>query len=46
MESFMKKVMSLAKDSLDPINDLFPDVDIMSLTSHLSIVRSELSEKN
>lgn len=45
MESFMKTVRSLTKFSLDPINDLFPGVDIMSPMGYLSIVRSGVSGK-
>lgn len=41
----MKTVANVAKSSLNSINDLFPDVDIMSPTGYLSIVRSGVSGK-
>lgn len=39
----MKQFRSVKKISLDSINDLFPNVDIMSSTGYLSIVRSRIS---
>jgi uncharacterized protein (DUF2384 family) len=39
----MKLLRSVKRFSLDSINDLFPNVDIMSSTGYLSIVRSRVS---
>jgi len=39
----MKPLGIMNKFSLDTINDLFPDVDIMSQIGYLSIVRSRVS---
>jgi putative toxin-antitoxin system antitoxin component (TIGR02293 family) len=39
----MKSLRSAKRFSLDSINDLFPNVDIMSPTGYLSIVRSRVS---
>tara|TARA_R110001583_G_scaffold164756_2_gene317247 strand:- start:8502 stop:8939 length:438 start_codon:yes stop_codon:yes gene_type:complete len=39
----MKSLRSVKRFSLDSINDLFPNVDIMSPTGYLSIVRSRVS---
>ncbi|MGB3600291.1 MAG: antitoxin Xre/MbcA/ParS toxin-binding domain-containing protein [Marinomonas sp.] len=41
----MKPLESVAKFPLDSISDLFPDVDIMSSSGYLSIVRSGASGK-
>ncbi|MEP3351079.1 MAG: MbcA/ParS/Xre antitoxin family protein [Marinomonas sp.] len=39
----MKSLRSVKRFSLDSISDLFPNVDIMSPTGYLSIVRSRVS---
>lgn len=39
----MKSLRSVKRFSLDSINDLFPNVDIMSPIGYLSIVRSRVS---